>query len=249
MSFRPRALLRGDAAAQTAARESCILSYMPQTVDKVCAQPQVSGLSVAKPTGARSRPRNDPPHRPPHHHLPLQAAGLVRRASHDVPSARQLRPEAAGSLAHHRARAHRPCAGCTTCSATAWRSPSSASSPSKVLRFESTIWLDHAPSKAPDFEIEDYAKTYPFAYAPEELPDLAPGDDARSTPIRTRRSTAGCASSCARTAPTDTGTAADDAHLRLQGELHLRAPLRARHARSRPRRCGSAAAAAAIWRC
>ena len=45
--------------------------------------------------------------------------------------------------------------------------------PSKVLRFESTIWLDHAPSKAPDFEIEDYAKMYPFAYAPEELADLA----------------------------------------------------------------------------
>ena len=27
-------------------------------------------------------------------------------------------------------------------------------SPSEVLKFESTIWLDHSPSKAPDFEIE-----------------------------------------------------------------------------------------------
>jgi len=42
------------------------------------------------------------------------------------------------------------------------------------LRFESSIWLDHTPSNSPDFQIEDYAKTYPFAYAPEEMPDLAP---------------------------------------------------------------------------
>lgn len=45
--------------------------------------------------------------------------------------------------------------------------------PAKVLRFESNIWLDHAPSKAPDFEIEDHARRYPFAYAPEEMADLA----------------------------------------------------------------------------
>jgi transglutaminase-like putative cysteine protease len=41
------------------------------------------------------------------------------------------------------------------------------------LRFESNIWLDHSPSNAPDFQIEDYAKTYPFTYSPEEMPDLA----------------------------------------------------------------------------
>ena len=46
--------------------------------------------------------------------------------------------------------------------------------PAKVLRFQSTIWLDHSPSKAPDFEIEEHARKYPFAYAPEELADLAP---------------------------------------------------------------------------
>ena len=42
------------------------------------------------------------------------------------------------------------------------------------LRFESNIWLDHSPSNTPDFQIEDYAKTYPFTYGPEEMPDLAP---------------------------------------------------------------------------
>jgi transglutaminase-like putative cysteine protease len=46
--------------------------------------------------------------------------------------------------------------------------------PADELRFESSIWLDHTPSNAPDFQIEDYAKTYPFAYAAEEMPDLAP---------------------------------------------------------------------------
>jgi transglutaminase-like putative cysteine protease len=40
------------------------------------------------------------------------------------------------------------------------------------LRFESNIRLDHLPSNAPDFQMEDYAKTYPFAYSAEEMPDL-----------------------------------------------------------------------------
>ncbi len=42
------------------------------------------------------------------------------------------------------------------------------------LRFESNIWLDHSPSNAPDFQIEDYARTYPFAYGPQEMPDVGP---------------------------------------------------------------------------
>lgn len=42
------------------------------------------------------------------------------------------------------------------------------------LRFESRIRLDHTPSKTPDFQTEEYAKTYPFAYDPDELPDLMP---------------------------------------------------------------------------
>jgi transglutaminase-like putative cysteine protease len=42
------------------------------------------------------------------------------------------------------------------------------------LSFESSIWLEHSPSNTPDFEIEDSARSYPFTYAEEELPDLAP---------------------------------------------------------------------------
>ncbi len=44
----------------------------------------------------------------------------------------------------------------------------------RELRFESNIWLDHEPSNAPEFEIEDYAQKYPFTYAPEEISDLLP---------------------------------------------------------------------------
>jgi transglutaminase-like putative cysteine protease len=40
------------------------------------------------------------------------------------------------------------------------------------LRFESNIRLDHSPSSAPDFQMEEYARTYPFAYGAEEMPDL-----------------------------------------------------------------------------
>lgn len=41
-----------------------------------------------------------------------------------------------------------------------------------TLRFESTIQLDHAATNALDFEIEDYAQTYPFTYGAEDMPDL-----------------------------------------------------------------------------
>ena len=43
-----------------------------------------------------------------------------------------------------------------------------------LLRFETCIRLDHTPENAPDFRIEDYARTHPFTYAEEELPDLLP---------------------------------------------------------------------------
>jgi transglutaminase-like putative cysteine protease len=42
------------------------------------------------------------------------------------------------------------------------------------LRFESHIRLDHTPDNVPDFRIEDYARTYPFSYRAEEMPDLVP---------------------------------------------------------------------------
>jgi transglutaminase-like putative cysteine protease len=43
-----------------------------------------------------------------------------------------------------------------------------------LLRFETSIRLDHTPENAPDFRIEEYARNHPFCYEDEELPDLAP---------------------------------------------------------------------------
>jgi transglutaminase-like putative cysteine protease len=40
------------------------------------------------------------------------------------------------------------------------------------LRFESVIRLDHSPSNALDFQIEEYAKRYPFTYGADDMPDL-----------------------------------------------------------------------------
>lgn len=41
------------------------------------------------------------------------------------------------------------------------------------LRFESEITLQHFHSAEPDCPIEEFARTYPFRYAAEEMPDLA----------------------------------------------------------------------------
>lgn len=43
-----------------------------------------------------------------------------------------------------------------------------------VLTFDTSIRLEHTPENSPDFLIEDYARSHPFAYHPEELPDLSP---------------------------------------------------------------------------
>lgn len=43
----------------------------------------------------------------------------------------------------------------------------------RLLKFDSVIRLEHTPENAPDFRIEDYARSHPFAYAQDELPDLA----------------------------------------------------------------------------
>jgi transglutaminase-like putative cysteine protease len=40
------------------------------------------------------------------------------------------------------------------------------------LHFESVIRLDHSPTNALDFQIEEYAERYPFAYGADEMPDL-----------------------------------------------------------------------------
>ena len=40
------------------------------------------------------------------------------------------------------------------------------------LAIESVIRLDHSPTNALDFQIEEYAKRYPFTYGADEMPDL-----------------------------------------------------------------------------
>ena len=42
------------------------------------------------------------------------------------------------------------------------------------LRFESTIRVKHYSWNVPDFQADPQAKTYPFAYDPDEMPDLMP---------------------------------------------------------------------------
>ena len=44
--------------------------------------------------------------------------------------------------------------------------------PAAELRFQSDITLEHYAVEAPDFPIEDYARTYPFSYSADEIPDL-----------------------------------------------------------------------------
>ncbi|MCK8784657.1 transglutaminase family protein [Roseomonas sp. NAR14] len=43
----------------------------------------------------------------------------------------------------------------------------------RELRFESVLRLLHRPVNALDFPIEEYATSYPFSYAVEEMPDLS----------------------------------------------------------------------------
>jgi transglutaminase-like putative cysteine protease len=42
----------------------------------------------------------------------------------------------------------------------------------EVLRFECTSRLDHSPAGIFDTDIEDFARTYPFSYGAEDMPDL-----------------------------------------------------------------------------
>lgn len=43
---------------------------------------------------------------------------------------------------------------------------------SRELRFETTIRLDHSAEMELNFQLADYARTYPFSYGAEEMPDL-----------------------------------------------------------------------------
>ncbi|MFT4076891.1 MAG: transglutaminase family protein [Asticcacaulis sp.] len=46
--------------------------------------------------------------------------------------------------------------------------------PAEQLRFETDIVLDHTPQLSPHFRMDRQARTWPFAYEDEDLPDLAP---------------------------------------------------------------------------
>ena len=41
------------------------------------------------------------------------------------------------------------------------------------LRFDSIVRLEHTPASVADFHIEEYARTWPFSYGAEEMPDLS----------------------------------------------------------------------------
>jgi transglutaminase-like putative cysteine protease len=41
-----------------------------------------------------------------------------------------------------------------------------------TLRFDSTSRLDHSPADLVDIDIEDFARSYPFVYGAEDMPDL-----------------------------------------------------------------------------
>jgi transglutaminase-like putative cysteine protease len=41
------------------------------------------------------------------------------------------------------------------------------------LRFDSTVTLEHIESELPDYALEPQAETFPFAYARDDMPDLA----------------------------------------------------------------------------
>jgi transglutaminase-like putative cysteine protease len=45
--------------------------------------------------------------------------------------------------------------------------------PATELRFDSSITLEHFEDAPPEYPLEEYARTYPFSYSEEELPNLA----------------------------------------------------------------------------
>ena len=61
-----------------------------------------------------------------------------------------------------------------TCLITLSRSPLSRAK-LRELRFDSSVTLEHFEIPLPDYPLEEYARTYPFQYDDDELPDLAQG--------------------------------------------------------------------------
>ncbi|MGD0618093.1 MAG: transglutaminase family protein [Bryobacteraceae bacterium] len=46
--------------------------------------------------------------------------------------------------------------------------------PTAELRFDSSVTLEHFEDPMPEYPLEEYARTWPFCYSHEELPNLAP---------------------------------------------------------------------------
>ena len=130
-----------------------------------------SGEFVAILAGrARSEP-HDHPDGEASHDLRLRRPRAARRASDDAAPSRQQRPAALERTPRHRAP-----------SAPASLDPRRFRQLRRHRRLrrrdpeppvENTITLEHIASDEPEFQLEDRARTYPFSYDAEELPDLA----------------------------------------------------------------------------
>ena len=153
----------------------------------------------------------------------------VRRASHDVPAARQLRPEAARGRAHDLARArelrwvHDVFGNCVTIAD--FRGPARrAALREQHLAGSRAVQRPRLPDRGLRAEISVHLRA---------RRDAGPAAGHRARNILTRDQaidTLGAAVP-AQWRPDRYRHAADDADLRLQGELHLRAPHGAGHAR------------------
>ena len=115
------------------------------------------------------------------------------------------------------------------------------------LRFDSLIRLDHSPTNALDFQIEEYASSYPFSYGAEEMPDLLRSIERQY--LDPEREVDRWARQFLRH---DGRTDTTELLAAMTHAIHGSASPMSRATRAAPRtrsrRCGSAAAAAAISR-
>ena len=115
------------------------------------------------------------------------------------------------------------------------------------LRFDSTVTLEHVETALPDYPLEEYAKTYPFRYSDDELPDLGcalahqyPSDEVR------RWVKQFLPASGATAGTTGTMDLLRSHHARRQEGLPLHAPQSRRACKAPARRWRAAAAVAGI---
>ncbi len=149
----------------------------------------------------RPPPCNDPAHSPPYHHISLQAAGVVRRASHDVPPARQLRPEAAGSLAHDQARAHDDALGARRVRQLRDDRRLSRARRPRSCASRATSGSTTRRRMRPISRSRTTPRNIPFTYSARGDVGPAAGDHAAVSRSRPGHPQLGAASSCARAAP------------------------------------------------